>query len=202
MFHLQSKRVYEGERSEYRSVTDFGRAYGAHCFAQYQEQHPVQYWSPNDGYAFCSFPLKARYDTPAALDAAAEELWDIQRFLTEQTPAVTEKYVFTFQSPICDPMRFYDSLGSGTLTFRTDDEEAEEKRGRACALVESKNRPRELFLHFTWFRQITIQSSVIMDIADEKGRFDMLPCSQNCSRHCLNCHKACGNSSGSSKKPV
>ncbi len=125
VFHLQSKRVYVGEHSEYRNVTDFDQVYGTHYFAQYQEQHPVQYWKPNDEYAFYNFPLEALYDTPSELDAAAEELLDIQRFLAEQTHAVTEKYVFTFQSPICDPTRFYYSLGSGTLTFRTDDKEAE-----------------------------------------------------------------------------
>ncbi len=37
------------------------------------------------------------------------------RFLAEQTPAVTEKYGFTFRSPVCDPTQFDDSLGSDTL---------------------------------------------------------------------------------------
>jgi len=125
VFHLQSKRVYVGEHSEFWNVTDFNQVYGAHYFAQYQEQHPVQYWRPTDKYAFYNFPLEALYDTPAELDAAAEELLDIQRFLAAQTPAVTEKYVFTFQSPVCDPTRFYDSLGSDTLALQTDDVEAE-----------------------------------------------------------------------------
>ncbi len=125
VFHLQSKRVYVGEHSEYRNVTDFNQVYGAHYFAQYQEQHSVQYWRPTDEYAFYNFPLEALYDTPAELDAAVEELLDIQRFLAEQTPAVTEKYVFTFRSPVCDPARFYDSLGSDALAFWSDDGEAE-----------------------------------------------------------------------------
>ncbi len=125
VFHLQSRRVYAGEHSEYRNDTDFDQVYGAHYFTQYQQRHPVQYWRPGDEYAFYSFPLEALYDTPAELDAAAEELLDIQRFLAEQTPAVTGKYGFTFRSPVCDPTRFYDSLGSDTLALRSDDGEAE-----------------------------------------------------------------------------
>ncbi len=125
VFHLQSKRVYVGEHSEYRNVTDLDQVYGAHYFAQYQQRHPVQYWRPADGYAYCNFPLEALYDTPAELDAAAEELLDIQRFLAEQAPAVTEKYVFTFRSPVCSPARSDDSLGSDTLAIRTDDGDAE-----------------------------------------------------------------------------
>ncbi len=46
IFHLQSKRVYVGEHSEYQNVTDFDQVYGAHYFAQYQEHHSVQHWSP------------------------------------------------------------------------------------------------------------------------------------------------------------
>ncbi len=125
VFHLQSKRVYVGEHSEYRNVTDLDQVYGAHYFAQYQQQHPVQYWRPTDGYAFYNFPLEALYDTPAELDAAVEELLDIQRFLAEQTTAVTEKYIFTFRSPVCAPTRSYDPLGSDMLAIRTDDGEAE-----------------------------------------------------------------------------
>ncbi len=125
VFHLQSKRVYVGEHSEYRNVTDFDQVYGAHYFAQYQQQHPARYWRPSDEYAFYNFPLEALYGTPAELDAAAEELLEIQRFLAEQTPTVTEKYVFTFQSPVCDPTRFSNSLGSDTLTVGTDDGEGE-----------------------------------------------------------------------------
>ncbi len=125
VFHLQSKRVYAGEHAEFRNVTDFIQVYGAHYFAQYQEQHSVQYWRPNEEYAFYNFPLEALYGTPAELDAAVDELLDIHRFLAEQTPAVTEKYVFTFRSPVCAPVRFRDSLGSDTLALRSDSGEAE-----------------------------------------------------------------------------
>ncbi len=38
---------------------------------------------------------------------------------------MTEKYVFTFQSPVCAPSRFHDSLGSDTLAFWSDNREAE-----------------------------------------------------------------------------
>ena len=133
VFHLQSKRVYVGEHAEFRNVTDFDQVYGAHYFALYQEQHPIQYWKPSEVYAFYDFPLEALYDTPAQLDAAVEELLDIHRFLTGQTPGVTEKYVFTFRSPVCAPTRFDDSLGSDSLAFRTDSKEAE-------ALVRQKAR--------------------------------------------------------------
>ncbi len=126
VFHLQSERVDGIEHEKiFQNVTDFKQVYGAHYFAQYQAQHSVQYWRPNAKYAFYDFPIEALYNTPAELDAAAEELLKIQQFLMEQIPAVTEKYIFTFQSPVCAPAQYYYSLGSGTLTVRTDDQKAE-----------------------------------------------------------------------------
>lgn len=125
VFHLQSESVYVGEHSEFRNSTDFDQVYGAHYFAQYQDQYTVQYWRPNTEDAFNNFPIEALYNTPAELDAATEELLGIHQFLAEQIPAVTEKYTFTFRSPVCDPARFHYSLGSGMLTVRTDDKEAE-----------------------------------------------------------------------------
>ncbi len=59
VFHLQSKRIYVGEHSKYRNAIDFNQVYGAHYFAQYQQQYPVQYWRSNDKYAFYNFPLEA-----------------------------------------------------------------------------------------------------------------------------------------------